>query len=202
VPDVIVLSPGTLYPGNPIGVYVITARNSANAVIPNAFVEVEVSPAADAIVGWCADFGNPSPPQARGTITGVTDANGMVSFEFYGGGCLAPDHFFGATYEAQVRINGIVVDEPFINSPDVVNAAGMKATDTPPPAGLKRCDLVGDVPSAQVSLSDAVFHTRPIKLGLKEACTKYTPPFSGPVALADAVAVTPYVKDGAFCHCQ
>jgi hypothetical protein len=202
-PDAIVLSPGARYEGNPIGMYVITARNVMNnALIPNAFVEIEFSPGADAIVGWCADYGYPAPPQARGIITGVTDANGMASFEFYGGGCLDPTEYFGAAYEAQVRVNGLVGEEPFINSPDVVNESGMKATDTPPPAGLKRCDLVGGVPTAQVSLSDAVFHTRPIKLGLREPCTKYTPPFNGPVALADAVALTPYVKDGASCHCQ
>jgi hypothetical protein len=202
VPDAIVVSPGVRYTGNPVGLYVITARSGANAVIPNAFVEIEFSPAADAIVGWCAEYGNPTPPQARGIITGTTDVNGVATFEFYGGACLAPDDFFGATFVAQVRVNGIVMDEPYLVSPDVVNSAGKKATDTPPPAGLKRCDLVSGIPSAQVSLSDAVFHTRPIKLGQIEPCTKFTPPFNAAVALADAVALTPYVKNSNFCHCQ
>jgi len=202
VPDAIVLSPGVRYSGNPVGLFVLTARSGANAIIPNAFVEIEISPGADAIVGWCSDYGNPTPPQARNLITGTTDVNGVATFEFYGGACLAPDDFFGASFQAQVRVNGIVLDEPYIVSPDVVNSAGKKATDTPPPAGLKRCDIVSGFASAVVSLSDAVFHTRPIKLGQQEACSKFTPPFNGSVALADAVALTPYVKNSNLCKCQ
>lgn len=214
VPDAIVLSPGPRFTSNPVGLYVLTARSGANAVIPNAFVEIEISPAADAIVGWCSDFGSPSPPQARGLITGTTDVNGVATFEFYGGGCLDPSAFNGPTYIAQVRVNGIVVEEPFINSPDAVNSAGKKATDSPPPEGAKRCDQKcllhppftcppGEFTMvSQVSLSDAVFHTRPIKLGQLETCTKFTPPFNGLVQLADAVAVTPYVKNNNFCRCQ
>jgi hypothetical protein len=214
VPDAIVLSPGIRYTGNPIGLYVLTARTGANAVIPNGFVEIEISPAADGIVAWCSDFGSPSPPQARGLITGTTDVNGVASFQFYGGGCLDPADFNGASYIAQVRVNGIVLEEPFINSPDVVNALGKKATDTPPPDGVKRCDQKcllhppftcppGEFTMvSQVSLSDAVFHTRPIKLGQRELCSKFTPPFTASVALADAVALTPYVKNNNFCRCQ
>ena len=61
---------------------------------------------------------------------------------------------------------------------------------------------VAGINVAQVSLSDAVFHTRPIKLGLREACTKFTPPFNGNVAVADAVFLTPYIKAGTKCDCQ
>ena len=57
-------------------------------------------------------------------------------------------------------------------------------------------------PEARVNLSDAVFHTMPIKLGLREPCTKFTPPFNGAVGVGDAVFLTPYVKAGRLCNCQ
>jgi hypothetical protein len=202
VPDVIVLSPGVRYAGNSVGQYTIVARGANLAVIPNAQVEIEISPGADAIVGWCqAPYGGVS-GQTHPIIVGVTNVSGVASFEFYGGACLDPTDFFGASFIAQVRVNGIVMKEPTINSPDVVNSGGKKATDVPPPVGARRCDIVATFPSAQVSLSDAVFHTRPIKLGLKEFCTKFTPPFNAAVGLTDAVVLTPYIKNSNFCKCQ
>ena len=169
VPDAITLSPGARFASNPIGGFSVHVEGPLGPV-NGALVEVEVSPAADALVSWCkAPYGGAS-GQIHPILTGMTDANGNVTppFEFYGGSCLDPARFFGATFIAQVRADGIVLDEPFINSPDVVNASGKKATDTPPAAGQRRCDLVAGVNTAQVSLSDAVFHTRPIKLGMKE----------------------------------
>ena len=201
VPDAIVLSPGSRYAGNPIGGFTVHVEGPLGPTA-GMFVEVEISADADVLVSWCKAPHGGASGQVHPILTGFTDANGNITFEMYGGGCLDPNDFFGATFIAQVRAEGIVLDEPFINSPDVVNEQGQKATDTPPTGGVKRCDLVNAVNIAQVSLSDAVYHTQPIKAGLREACTKFTPPFNGNVGVSDAVFLTPYVKNGNACNCQ
>ena len=200
VPDAIVLSPGVRYASNPIGGFTVHVEGPLGPV-NGSFVEVEVSSDADVIVSWC-QAGTWGGAQVHPILTGFTDANGNKTFTYFGGSCLSRDDFFGSTFIAQVRADGIVLDEPFINSPDAVNSSGKKATDTPPAGGQKRCDLVAAINVAQVSLSDAVFHTRPIKLGLREACSKFTPPFNGSVGVSDAVFLTPYIKNGNKCNCQ
>ena len=201
VPDAITLSPGTRFSANPIGGYTVHVEGALGPVT-GAFVEVEVSPDADELVSWCIGKATPAPgypTQVHPLLTGFTDANGNMSFQYFGGGCLSHSDFAGSTFIAQVRADGIVIDEPFINSPDAVNSMGKKPTDNP--AG-RRCDVISLVNTAQVSLSDAVFHSRPIKLGLREPCTKFTPPFNGAVSVADATFLTPYIKLGRKCSCQ
>ena len=202
VPDVICLSPGTRYPSNPIGGFVVHLEGPQGPT-QGSFVELEISPDADLLISWCrAPFGGAA-GQSHPILTGFTDVNGNVKFEMYGGGCLNPHDYFGATFITQVRADGIVLDEPAINSPDVVDYQGHKATDRPPDGGTMRCDPGPEgTPVAAVGLSDAVFHTRPIKLGLREVCTKFTPPFNGAVGVSDAVFLTPYIKNGNFCQCQ
>ena len=51
-------------------------------------------------------------------------------------------------------------------------------------------------------LSDAIFHTPPIKLALAEPCSKFSLPFGDPVGLEDAVILTPYIKTGVTMACQ
>jgi hypothetical protein len=201
VPDAISLSPGTRFSTNPIGGYLVHVEGVLGP-ISGAFVEVEVSPDADLLVSWCIGNTKPSPgypTQVHPLLSGFTDANGDVSFQYYGGGCLTPSDFSGAAFIAQVRANGIVLDQPFINSPDAVDSFGKKPTDDP---AQRRCDLVAGISMAQVSLSDAVFHSRPIKLGLREPCTKFTPPFNGSVDISDATFLTGYIKLGRKCACQ
>ena len=201
VPDAISLSPGTRFSANPIGGFTVHVEGPLGPV-SGSFVEVEVSPDADALVSWCVGKSTPSPgypTQVHPLLTGFTDANGNVSFQYFGGGCLNGSGFDGATFISQVRATGVVLDEPFINSPDAVDGGGKKATDG---EDQRRCDSVAGIPSAQVSLSDAVFHSRPIKLGLREPCSKFTPPFNGSVGVADATFLTPYIKLGRKCQCQ
>jgi hypothetical protein len=202
VPDAIVCSPGARQAGgNPIGGYLVHVEGPLGPV-SGSFVEVEIAPDADALVSWCAaPFGGGS-GQQHPILTGTTNLNGDITFEFYGGGCLDPADFVGQTWIAQVRADGITLEQPYINSPDEVNTNGKKATDLVGGHVGKRCDLVAGVLKAQVTLSDAVAHTRPIKLGLREACTKFTPPFSAAVNLSDASFLTPYIKNGVLCNCQ
>ncbi len=189
VPGAITLSPGSQYSGNPIGTFLVHVEGQIGAV-NGSLVEVEISDDADVLIAWCAAPFN----QIHPLLTAFSDPNGDATFTFFGGGCIDPDEFFGATFIAQVRADGIVLGEPSMTSPDAVNSQGRTATDTE----ANNCES-GDT---QVGLSDAVFHTRPIKLGLVEACTKYTPPFNAPVGLDDAVFVTPYIKNSNFCLCQ
>ena len=190
VPAAITLSPGTIYDGNPIGTYVVHVEGPIGAV-NGALVEVEVSPDADVLIGWC---GNPY-NQIHPLLTAFSDANGDASFTFYGGGCIDPDEFEGASFIAQVRANTIPLGQPYLTSPDAVNSQGRTATQT------EESNCTGG--STEVGLSDAVYHTRPIKLALPdEVCTKMTPPFDGPIEVVDAVFLTPYIKNSNICACQ
>lgn len=201
VPDAITLSPGSRYPANPIGGFTVHVEGPLGPV-DGSFVELEIASDADLLVSWCKAPHGGASGQVHPILTGFTDGNGNITFEVYGGGCLDPADYFGPTFIAQVRADGIVLDEPFINSPDVVNNQGKKATDAPPAGGLRRCDQANDVDMAQVSLSDAVYHTLPIKIARRESCTKFTPPFNGNVGVSDAVFLTPYIKNGNVCSCQ
>lgn len=167
--------------------------------VANALVEVEFSPAGDALITWCDG-------QTHPLVAGVTDANGEATFTFRGGGCVTLASFGGPTFIWQVRANGIVLNEGGVNSPDAVDATGRTVTqnnqNTPPSGYTPNCDLVPPVtgnPSATVGLADAVYHTPPISLGQVNACTKYTPPFDAAVGLGDAQLLTPFVRQAGTC---
>jgi hypothetical protein len=200
VPDAITLSPGARYVDNPIGGYTVIV-NGLLGPVAGSFVEIEISPDADALVSWCV-----GQVHAPTIITGMTDLNGEVSFDFFGGGCINPEGDFGfLTFIAQVRADGQVLGEPYFVSPDAVNSQGEQATETE----VNNCEAG----ITSVGLSDAVFHTGPIKLafpGDPDAlptgfCTKMTPEpnsFNDPVDLQDAVFLTPYIKNANVCTCQ
>jgi hypothetical protein len=193
VPDVITLSPGMGYTGNPIGEFAIHVEGTVTGVA-SAFVEVEISPDADVLVAWCVG-------QAHPLITGTADGSGDITFTINGGGCIDPAEFFGATFIAQVRADGVVLEEVAMVSPDAVNSQGRVPTDFE----VNNCEDTGGGPETVVGLSDAVFHTRPIKLGEQEICSKSTSPFFGTgseVNLTDAVNLTPYIKNSNVCACQ
>jgi hypothetical protein len=173
--------------GNPIGSFSVTVVGPAGAV-GGSFVEVEIAPDIDNLVAWCVG-------QAHPLFSGFADGNGNITFTFQGGGCIVKGSFPHTSFVAQVRADGVVLKEPDISSPDAVNGNGKKPTTNP---RSNNC-LTG---STAVGLSDAVFHTRPIKLGLTEPCTKFSSPFNTPVGIADAVNVTPYIKQGKSCVCQ
>ena len=200
-PDAIVLSPGGRFPSNPVGGYTVVVGGPGGPVA-GAFVEVEISSEADALIAWCAAPYGGVGGQAHPIVSGITDVNGEIEFQFYGGGCIEPDAFAGPGFIAQVRVDGVVLKEPYIVSPDAVDRLGSVATDPPPAGGARRCDLIEGVPAIQVSLSDAVYHTPSIKSGIANVCTKFTPPFHSAVGISDAVALTPYVKTSSLCHCQ
>ena len=193
VPDCITLAPGGGYSGNPIGKFAIHVGGTVTGVA-SAFVELELSPDADVLVAWCV--GQPHP-----LITGTADRGGDITLTLNGGGCINVYGYFGATFIAQVRADGVVLDEMCITSPDAVNSHGRVPTDFE----VKNCEDTGRGPETVVGLSDAVFHTRSIKLGLREVCSKSTSPFFGTgseVNLADAVNLTPFIKNSNFCACQ
>jgi hypothetical protein len=192
VPDAITLSTGAPFVGNPIGSFLVNVQGSLGAV-NGALVEVEISAQADALIAWCQGH---TPP----LFSGFSNASGNITFNFQGGGCIEPNAWqgppqLGPTFIGQVRADGVILDEVYIVSPDAVNNNGKLPTTAP----IGRNCIAG---STQVGLADGVFHTRSIKLGLVNICTKMTPPFNAAVGVLDAVYITPYVKQSKFCTCQ
>jgi len=167
--------------------------------VANSLVELEFSPDGDDMVTWCDGETHP-------LKSGVTGADGKVTFTFRGGGCIPVDLFEGPTFIWQVRAGGIVLAEGGVNSPDAVDAQGRLVTqnnaNNNPGSFVPNCDIVPPVtgvPSATVGLSDAVYHTPPISLGEVNTCTKYTAPFTEAVGLGDAQLLTPFVKQAGTC---
>lgn len=151
--------------------------------ISGSFVEIQVSPAADAIICWCVGQVHPS-------ITAVSDSTGEASFTVAGGGCVTQSAL--GSVVATIFADGIQLCEIEINSPDVTNANGFLPTD----AGY-----VGDA-NCSVGLADAVFHTASIAWAAFEPCTKFFEPYNGSVVLVDAVFLTPYISNGTSCVAQ
>ena len=163
--------------------------SSADSCLPisGAFVEIEFSPEADNLIAW-------APGQVHPIVSGIADAEGKISFTIRGAGCV-PKFFPGQiTYTTQIRQEGIVINELGVNSPDVVNDAGKLP--------LELSHNICENGTTQISLSDAIFHTAPIKLGLVEECSRFTGRISEPVTLADALFLTPYIKAGVVMTCQ
>jgi hypothetical protein len=83
-------------------------------------------------------------------------------------------------------VEGFLINEPELNSPDAVNSQGKLPTEL----GTSVCENG----RTAAGLSDVVFHTRAIAGGLVEPCSKFTAPFDDPIGIGDAVVVTPYLK--------
>ena len=189
VPDMMTLSTTTPTQGLATFDFVVVVEGQGGPVA-NSLVEVEFAPSAEDLIAWWDG-------QTHPLLSATTDLNGEARFVIYGGGCIDPDEYDGGSFIWQVRADGIVLDEGGINSPDPVNDNGRLPTDTDFP------NCKEDPPgtwTTTAGLSDAVFHTRPIKLGLIEVCTKFTPPFNDPVGLADGILLTPYLKFSGTCE--
>lgn len=190
VPEVLSIVPETV--GQPLETYTVTVVGQLGPV-NGAQVELQVNAVADALICWC-------PGQAHPVISGVSDAQGEVDFTVLGGGCvLRPD--LGVTV-ATVRADAVPLGNVEINSPDVVNGSGAKATDP----GYE-FDPIEPDPNAPeepavcvVSLADATFHSVPIVDGSSfEKCTNFGAPFDDVVSSGDAVSVTPYIVNSSTC---
>jgi len=189
VPDLIPITPdGSL----PFTITLNTPDQSGGCnggPIVGAIVIVEFSPEADALIAW-------APGQDHPILQGTSDANGEVTFYIAGSGCLGPfRQFIFPTFITRVWADEVLLAEPFVNSPDAVNSQGLLPTDL----GTNICENG----TSAIGLSDAVFFTRPIKLGLIEPCAKFTGLSRGvPVNLGDAVIITSFVKNGGSFVCQ
>lgn len=182
VPKLLVLTPkGSI----PFTVIIFGCGNPPQPVV-GAIVDVEFGPDADALIAW-------PPGQEHPVVTGVTGADGSVTFHIAGAGCVDPGRFTGPTYIVQVRVDDIVIAEIPVTSPDVVDDAGLLPTQL----GTSICENG----MSTAGLSDAVFHTRAIQEALVEPCSKLTGDPADPVGLDDAVAITPFIKSGATIIC-
>jgi hypothetical protein len=193
VPGAITLSPGTQYTGNSVGSFDVLVQGPLGAVA-GSIVEVEIASDADAIIAWCV--GQTHPIQ-----TATTNTAGIASFTWLGGGCAEYDGpKLWLSFIAQVTADGIVLAEPFITSPDIVNSNGRRSEEIDAPLSVPDTTCVSGF-STEVGLSDAVEYTAPIQLGLDEPCAKLID-FDQPVGVGTAVLLTPYVQFGNKCCTQ
>jgi hypothetical protein len=155
----------------------------------NALVEIYFGPGVRELLSL--------PPDQSVPIIGYTDPNGEVTFYIRGGGCVDFNRFhppYPYSPIAQVMADGIVLEEPMINSPDAVDRSGSLPTES----DTNTCeDGV-----TEVGLADGVFHSRAIKRGLVEPCSKFIGPPTEPVGILDATFVTTYIKQGIHGFCQ
>ena len=174
--------------------YQVVIRQSNCLPVNGALVEIEFNPAVAPKVGYCVGQGG----FGGGTVVvGVTNEAGEAVLFIQGGGCVS----VGDPFVARVKADGVVMGEPRINSPDIVDTAGNRADET----GVSTCGAGGGAAPDMltVGLSDAVEHTGSIALGLADFCSNFTgPDFDDAVGLADAVIVTGYVTAGTSCTCQ
>lgn len=157
--------------------YVVVVRDNGGSPQSNVWVEVQVSPAANALVCWCDGQVNPS-------IFALTGPSGEAVFNLAGGGCVDPAALGGPV--ADVYVDGILFDSVGIVSPDAVDGSGVLPTSGWNPAG-----------SCAVGLSDATLHTGPIASGTYAYCTDIDSDLL--ITLSDAVVLTAPISNGDSC---
>lgn len=188
IPETITLSVGDRFPGNPIGDYSVYIGSGIGPT-DGARVVVRFAEGADIALA----------PGQPDSAEGITDAGGVVSFDFFGSGCYTQECLGFPPATVSVYVDGQIYDQKditVVNSPSPVDAAGLTRCD-----GGAKCDELNNQSVGTVGVSDAVWVTPAIKLGLVEPCAKFTPPFNNPVNLDDTVFITPYIKLGRTCGC-
>ncbi len=166
----------TVSPGGTID-YVVTVRDNGGSPLSNAWVEIRMSPAANALVCWCAGQANPS-------VFALTGAGGEAVFALSGGGCIDPALLGGTV--AEIYVDGGLLTAVGVVSPDAVDNGGLLPTSGWNPGG-----------QCSVGLSDATFHTGPIASGAYSYCTDIDSDLA--VTLTDAVILTQPISQGASC---
>ena len=194
-PDCIVLSSGPRFPGNPIGEYVVSVHDVDDLPVEGAEVTITFSPEAIALVAWCGGA-----PPGGGVVSELTDANGVFRFEFFGGGCLEGAACVAPAFTIDV-VGPVAVGGSFTLTRGCIRSVDVIGDDALPPTCPSSTTCNGQNFTG-CNLSDIVFHTRPIMLGLVEPCTKLTPPYNGAVGVSDAVYITAYARRGGACTCQ
>lgn len=202
VPDVLTVTPDGSFE-------IVIVIQGAQGPVNGSFVEIEFSPVAggpyglpqtDGLIAWS----DPIPaiadvptggPGGGFLFSGNTSPTGEIRFRIAAAGCVAEKVDDIAPYVAQVRADNIVMNECYVNSPDVVDALGALPEDL----DYSICNQATG--STSVGLADALFHTPPISQGQAEVCSKFTAPYDGPVGIGDATVLTPYVKAGTGWTC-
>jgi len=169
VPNVVVEPGGQL-------AYKVTVV-SVDGPVVGAIVRLHVTPEGEGLLGWCSGQGHPD-------IDATTNGSGVATFNVAGGGCLNPAAL--SAPPVQVFANGVLLRQVGVVSGDVVDDTGKLPTQGWNPG-----------PSLKVALSDAVYHTAPLKTGTFNFCTDVNS--DGVCNLTDAVILTPPIKAGHTC---
>jgi hypothetical protein len=198
VPTFITIAPDGGVPGDIIRIQI--QINGVLGGIDGAFVEIEFSEDATALIAWSdpVPAGADVPVQTCPTRIYAKAANtsGTVVFHIAGGGCVIEPAYAGGLYIVQVRADDVLIAQREVNSPDVVNGDGDLPTDGTPPLGP-----VCDAGVMSVSLADAVFHSPFFKSGAYSKCSDLTAPYGGTIELGDATIGTAYIKAGSSASC-
>jgi hypothetical protein len=201
VPDLITITPDGNFD-------VVIVVNGALGPVPGAVVTIQFSPDATRLIAWADPLQNGDSPshlqcdaEPYRTYTSVADGSGQAHFHIAGGGCIETDAYAnanGTLYIAHVEADHVVLGEPQVNSPDVVNSLGHKCTYTQiNPDGESLCE--GGI--SQVSANDGAYHAPQFKQGIVDLCSDYTAPYGDGGSGADASIAADYIKNSKGLTC-
>lgn len=194
VPTFVTIAPD----GGGAVVNVTVQVNGALGGVDGAFVTIEFSADATALIAWSDPVpgGADVPTQTCPTriYAKAANASGTAVFHIAGGGCVVEPAFVGNPYIAEIKADNILLAQREVNSPDVVDGTGRLPTDAP-------IGPVCNVGIMQVGLADAVFHSPFFKSGNYEKCSDLSAPYGTTIEVGDAVIGTVYIKSGASAAC-
>jgi hypothetical protein len=180
LPDKITVFPALeTYPG-PREWNEMTIKGNLGVGVAGANIDIVFEDAA-ALLCWCNG-------QAQPVVNGTADGSGYAYFEIYAGGCLEAD--LPDVNPVRIVADGITMRRVTVNSPDVVDDAGVLAADGWAPGGT--CIVKGN---------DGVYHTPNIVNNSVDACSKFDQDtaVTDIVNSTDAVILTPFVVNNSSC---
>jgi len=201
VPTFVTIAPD----GGGTTVNVTVQVNGALGGVDGAWVTIEFSPDATALIAWS----DPVPGGADVPIqtcpsrvyAKAANSSGTAVFHIAGGGCVVEPAYVGTIYVSEIKADDIVLAQREVNSPDAVNGSGYLPTDDDPANPGNPIGPVCDSGVMSVSLADAVFHAPVVKQGTYGKCSDLSAPYGGTIDLGDAGVITVYIKSGASAAC-
>lgn len=162
---------------------------STGGPVVNSSIRIVFSTVGDSLICWCN--GSPWVPGSPHVFTASTNASGVATFHIAAGGCVENQLASipgDKNYAAEVFADLCKMQECGVVSPDAVDNAGRKSTDSPTwnPAG-----------SCATGLADAVAHTTPLANAVYSWCTDINADRA--VTLGDATTLTPYLANAVSC---
>jgi hypothetical protein len=156
--------------------------------VRGALVEVRFTAVGDTLTCWCFDEPGPRPH----VFSQSTNSLGVAEFHIRGGGCVEahdPATPGLEDFVAEIFADGVKTAELGLVSPDIVDAMGRRAVDTP-----NGWDPAGTCGSG---LADAVAFTPSIAASQYDWCADIN--CDDAVTISDAVTLTPFLSGSISC---